>query len=363
MGAAQARVATSMVDNLPETKVRTDVAAAVRLPNASSPTKLRVLLAERRASAHSELSRRLDRAGHEVLARVTSGQGALDYAALLQPDVVLVAPVLEDGPGVMAALALTRELPGVAAVVLSTHPAAVDPAARPNWGAVAVVPADAEPEVLDVELRRAVDRACEVAAHRVIEQAHLADVAPAAAPTPEYTTPVESPALGEVVALAGTGDSAISRSAAEHAAPSPSPTSVAVATPEPVRPVELVRPAAAPVAPNAGRSPFSFTDEDLLAIGPFVDAAEPLLSAPAAAPAPPAPVAVPATPVTYDADTDVIAQAAECLLERTGLSRSDAMRLMEQEAADTGQRLVDVAHTVLGRDGSTAAEGDVALTA
>jgi AmiR/NasT family two-component response regulator len=65
-------------------------------------------------------------------------------------------------------------------------------------------------------------------------------------------------------------------------------------------------------------------------------------------------VAVP-TPVEaaglYDADLAVIAEAAECLLERTGLSRSDAMRLMEQEAADTGRKLIEVAQSVLGRDG------------
>src|SRR5271169_5905778 len=122
MGVEQPRLAMQVVREMPEadTVLVDPVVSLLRLEETAGP-RLRVLLAERRASAHSELSRRLDRAGHEVLARVTSAQSALDYAALLRPDVVLIAPALEDGPGVMAALTLTRELPGVAAVVLSTH--------------------------------------------------------------------------------------------------------------------------------------------------------------------------------------------------------------------------------------------------
>ena len=61
-------------------------------PGPGTAGPLRVLLAERRASAHSDLSRRLASLGHEVLARVTSTQGAVDYAGFLCPDVVLVSP-------------------------------------------------------------------------------------------------------------------------------------------------------------------------------------------------------------------------------------------------------------------------------
>jgi 2-oxoglutarate dehydrogenase E2 component (dihydrolipoamide succinyltransferase) len=300
----------------------------------SDEIKLRVLIAERRASAHSELSRRLDRVGHEVLARVTSGQGALDYAELLRPDVVLIAPMLEDGPGVMAAISLTRELPGIAAVVLTAHPAARDRAARPNWGAVTLVPADAEPADLDAELRRAVEQARDAMAmdlspesRPASERARPADLAPEVEPTPQYETPV-APANVVVPQLQAT---------------------VVASAPAPVR--ASAPPAPATAAGN-GHRPVSFTDDDLLGIGPALDA--PVAPVPQAVPAPAPAPAAPAAP-RNDSDTEIIAEAAECLLERTGLSRADAMRLMEQEAADTGQRLVDVAQAVLGRDTGAAA--------
>jgi AmiR/NasT family two-component response regulator len=385
MEAAHARAAMTLVSPSSGAKPRLGaVPVAVRPQVPSSEIKLRVLIAERRASAHSELSRRLDRAGHEVLARVTSGQGALDYAELLRPDVVLIAPTLEDGPGIMAAIALTRELPGVAAVVLSTHPAAVNPAARPNWGAVALVPADAEPADLDIELRRAVNQAREAAATAVVpeqpsgSQPRPADFAPDAPAAPEYQTPLpetvsavvrEAKPVGSTIpprqmALATAG----TRPVGVPPAPVPQPIApVAAAPAESVtpRPRTDAKPlSSGPVPPRAARSPLSFTDEDLVAIGPIVDPEVPVGLTPAPpvrlTPAPVSPVipipavAVP-TPVEaaglYDADLAVIAEAAECLLERTGLSRSDAMRLMEQEAADTGRKLIEVAQSVLGRDG------------
>lgn len=367
MEAAHARAAMTLVSPSSGAEPRLGaVPVAVRPHVSSSEIKLRVLIAERRASAHSELSRRLDRAGHEVLARVTSGQGALDYAELLRPDVVLIAPALDDGPGIMAAIALTRELPGVAAVVLSTHPAAVNPAARPNWGAVALLPADAEPADLDIELRRAVAQAREAAATAVVpeqlsgSQPRPADFAPVAAATPQYQTPVPDAVNAVVRDVKPVGPAVL-----QPIAP------VATASAEPVTPGTDAKLLSGPVPSRGGRSPLSFTDEDLVAIGPIADPELPRLrpaaaQAPQMAPSAPAPVApispvvqIPAvvapTPVEaaalYDADLAVIAEAAECLLERTGLSRSDAMRLMEQEAADTGRKLIEVAQSVLGRDG------------
>ncbi len=334
MGTVLAR-SMMLVTNDSGAESRSQTAATTVRPQlATSETKLRVLIAERRASAHSELSRRLDRAGHEVLARVTSSQGALDYAELLRPDVVLIAPVLEDGPGIMAAISLTRELPGIAAVVLTTHPAAQDPAARPNWGAVIVVPADAEPADLDAELRRAVEQARDAVPMELSPEAELhservrpADFIPEVDTTPQYQTPVpEVPAVAD-----SRQQAAYTQEQVASAGVRPAPTATAALT------------------PDNGRPALSFTDEDLLAIGPIepgpVTAAPPSLAAPA-----PMPAAPTAPAPHYDSDTEIIAEAAECLLERTGLSRSDAMRLMEQEAADTGRRLVDIAQSVLGRD-------------
>lgn len=332
MGAVHAR-SMMLVTNDSEAESRSQTAATTVRPQlATSETKLRVLIAERRASAHSELSRRLERAGHEVLARVTSSQGALDYAELLRPDVVLIAPVLEDGPGVMAAIALTRELPGIAAVVLTTHPAALDPAARPNWGAVIVVPADAEPADLDAELRRAVEQVRDAVPMELTPEAELhservrpADFIPEVDRTPQYQTPVpEMPAVADSRPAAAFTEAQVASVGAQAA-----PTATAALT------------------PDNGRPALSFTDEDLLAIGPMEPGpvtAAPSLAAPAPMPAASAPAP------HYDSDTAIIAEAAECLLERTGLSRSDAMRLMEQEAADTGRRLVEIAQSVLGRD-------------
>ncbi len=331
MGAVHARASTTLVTNASEAESRSQTAVTTVRPQlAISETKLRVLIAERRASAHSALSQRLDRAGHEVLARVTSSQGALDYAELLRPDVVLIAPVLEDGPGVMAAISLTRELPGIAAVVLTSHPAAMDPAARPNWGAVIVVPADAELADLDAELRRAVEQARDAAAVELspepdpqAERVRPADFIPEVELPPQYQTPV--PAVAAVA----------------------QPKPVAAQTQAPV----VNAPAAVAPASTNGRSALSFTDEDLLAIGPLESGEMAAIPQSAAAPTQPPAVSAPAP--HYDSDTEIIAEAAECLLERTGLSRSDAMRLMEQEAADTGQRLVDIALSVLGRDGAS----------
>jgi len=138
---------------------------------------LRILLAERRASAHSELSRRLKSRGHEVLARVTSAQGAIDYAGFLAPDVVLVSPVLEDTPGLTVAMAVAKKQPGVAAVVLTSHPAAADPTSRPRWGSVALLPVDAEADEMHEELWRAVMQARETSS--------VAELSPATGTEPD----------------------------------------------------------------------------------------------------------------------------------------------------------------------------------
>jgi len=332
MGAEHPRLAMQVVKDIPvvsepgvEANAMSPVASFHR-PDETAGPRLRVLLAERRASAHSELSRRLDHAGHEVLARVTSAQGALDYAALLRPDVVLIAPALDDGPGVMAALTLTRELPGVAAVVLTTHPAAADPAARPNWGAVTVVPADVDPSSLDAELRQAVRIALDLAATELpatpakTANAGFADRPPLVAPTPQYATPIEQTPV--------------------------------IATPASARANGAPAEAAATIA----RPNLDFTDDDLRGIGPFVHPTEQNRSTPTRT-APPTP---PPTQLSQDPEAEMVAEAAECLLERTGLSRSDAIRLMEREAADSGQRLIEVARAVLGRDGSQPIDGAAA---
>jgi DNA-binding NarL/FixJ family response regulator len=227
---------------------------------------LRILLAERRASAHSELSRRLKSRGHEVLARVTSAQGAIDYAGFLTPDVVLVSPVLEDGPGLTVAMAVAKKQPGMAAVVLTTHPAAADPASRPRWGSVALLPEDAEADEMHEELWRAVMQARETSAAAGIGPDALASSPDAAA--------IEDPSVTEMV------DALYSPPA-----------------------IELVT---TPVIPGS----------------------------------------CPSNPM-QESDDEIVARAATALVERARLTRVTAMRLMEQESADTGQSIADVARAML----------------
>jgi hypothetical protein len=57
-----------------------------------------------------------------------------------------------------------------------------------------------------------------------------------------------------------------------------------------------------------------------------------------------------------ESDDDVIARAATALVERARLTRVTAMRLMEQEAADTGQSVAGVARAMLSDVESDAIE-------
>jgi CheY-like chemotaxis protein len=271
---------------------------------------LRILLAERRASAHSELSRRLRSHGHEVLARVTSAQGAIDYAGLLTPDVVLFSPMLEDASGLTVAITVARKQPGVAAVVLTSHPAAADPASRPNWGSVALVPADAESDDLHTELWRAVSRARDAAAFVHFD---AADIVPDGA--------------SDIVVLEPDVDIAI-RDVAEP-------------------PTHAVLDAAAAAAAEAQT------------IAEMVDALYPPPST--LVPSTPAPLVVAA--VTDESEADVVARAASRLVERARLSRGTAMRLMEEEAADTGRAISNVARAMLGEDAGEATRDEVAEAA
>jgi DNA-binding response OmpR family regulator len=105
------------------------------------------------------VAERLTAIGYEVVARVTAGREALDAARRLTPDAVLFATELSDGLGVHAAQALARATPGVAALILSAHPAAADRLARPQWGAVSLMSADAAEDELDTDVREAIARA------------------------------------------------------------------------------------------------------------------------------------------------------------------------------------------------------------
>ena len=340
-----------MDDGFPTAPVEEPVEAGSAASDEPSLSRdgLRVLLAERRASTHSELSRRLARLGHQVLARVTTGQAALDYAGLLRPDVVLVAPVLEDTAGVLTALTVTRELPGIAAVVLTCHPAAADPSARPNWGAVALVPADAELDDLDAELRAAVRRALEIAslagateidsAPEPLVEAHVAAIDPLAINPPEKVEaeaieaePADTESPQEPVALAATEPEA-----AETPKPEPEIVTSLAETSKPE--LEIV-PSLADTKVDSSAT--SEPDEDLeLPLATFAYAQD---DAPAAGPS---------------AERDVVRAAAEALVARSGFSLADALQMMEEEAVDLNESLESVARAVLGEPRLEAVSGEV----
>jgi AmiR/NasT family two-component response regulator len=154
-----------------------------------------VFLAERRAGAQSELSTRLRGLGHDVVGRVTSGRAAVEYAHLLAPDAVLFALQLDDGPGLIAAMAVIRARAGVAAVVLNDHPAALTPSARPNWGAVAMVAPAGAADDLEATLRATVARARESSPENAVPNA-AQDAALDAILTPTFSSvavPVAAP--------------------------------------------------------------------------------------------------------------------------------------------------------------------------
>lgn len=125
---------------------------------------LRVVVGDRRVASLTEIVARLERSGHDVVARVGSIRAALEKTEYLKPNVLLVAPYLEDGLGVAAALACAKSHPGVAPIVLIAHPGASNPAARPDWGNVALAPMEASASELDTIVRAAVARARAAAA-------------------------------------------------------------------------------------------------------------------------------------------------------------------------------------------------------
>jgi len=193
----------------------------------------------------SSVADRLTALGYDVVARVAAGREAIDAARRLAPDAVFFETELSDGLGVLAAQAVTRATPGVAAVILSGHPAVANRDARPQWGAISLMAADAAEAELDTDVRDAIARARALAL------------------TPEAEVEAEAEETTELFDLGA-----------------------AVVEDEPV----------------AGE----------------------------------------------ESDEAVIDRAIAAVSERTGLSASEALRLMEQEADDNGQTLRDVALAMIG---------------
>jgi len=199
----------------------------------------------------SSVADRLTALGYDVVARVAAGREAIDVARRLTPDAVFFETELTDGLGVLAAQAVTRATPGVAALILCGHPAAANRDARPQWGPVSLMAADAAEAELDADVRDAIARA----------RAFVA--------SPEID---EAPEIEEIEQIEETAE--------------------------------------------------------LYDLGAAVVDDEPVAG--------------------EESDEALIDRAIAAVSERTSLSASEALRLMEQEADDNGQSLREVAVAMLG---------------
>jgi DNA-binding NarL/FixJ family response regulator len=109
------------------------------------------------------MSQRLAALGYDVVAQVTTIREAVDAVSTTEPDAVVFDVHLSDGAGVHGAISVTRARAGTAALVLSTHPSLSDRAARPNWGPVALISANALDGDLDADVQEIVATARAIA--------------------------------------------------------------------------------------------------------------------------------------------------------------------------------------------------------
>jgi DNA-binding NarL/FixJ family response regulator len=124
---------------------------------------LRVVVAQSAMIRTRAMSHRLAALGYDVVAQVTTIREAVDAVSTTEPDAVLFDVHLSDGAGVHGAVSVTRARAGTAALVLSTHPALTDRAARPNWGPVALISANTLDGDLDADVQEIVATARAIA--------------------------------------------------------------------------------------------------------------------------------------------------------------------------------------------------------
>lgn len=229
---------------------------------------LRAVVAEVTEGGGRSVADRLTALGYDVVAHVAAGRDAVDAVRRFGPDAVVLETRLTDGLGVLVAQAVTRTAPGVAALVLSAHPAVIDPAMRPRWGAVSLLPSSADAADLDFGVREAVARA------RALVQSDGATV----------ELPEEMSADAEMIE-SDVGEADVAKG-------------------------ELAE------------------DDEMVAADVMDDVAGDLST-------------------EVEDDSVIVERAIEAVCERAGLTPDAAMALMEQEADDSGQTLLDVARAML----------------
>jgi DNA-binding NarL/FixJ family response regulator len=139
---------------------------------------LRVVVAQSGVVRTRAMAQRLVALGYEVVAQVSTVREAVDAVSAAEVDAVLFDVHLSDGAGVHGAISATRARSGTAALILSSHPALADRAARPNWGAVALIAADTPDAELDADVQEIVATARTLAEPQFAEtDTDLVDVA------------------------------------------------------------------------------------------------------------------------------------------------------------------------------------------
>jgi response regulator NasT len=142
-------------------------AAADRAGGASDPSAagVRVLVAEDDDDARELLVEALSALGHTVVAALATGREAVERAAALRPDAVLLDVHLAGDSGIDAARGIAEQLPATA-VLLCTGDRTLSLSAREvaETGAVTLLAKPTPPNALDAALRLAVARAGALAA-------------------------------------------------------------------------------------------------------------------------------------------------------------------------------------------------------
>jgi DNA-binding NarL/FixJ family response regulator len=133
---------------------------------------LRIVVAQSAINRSRAMSQRLAALGYDVVAQVTTIREAVDAVSTTEPDAVLFDVHLSDGAGVHGAVTVTRARAGTAALILSSHPALADRAARPNWGPVALISADIADGDLDADVQEIVATARAIAEPEFAEPAY-----------------------------------------------------------------------------------------------------------------------------------------------------------------------------------------------
>jgi DNA-binding NarL/FixJ family response regulator len=170
---------------------------------------LRVVVAQSGNVRTRAMAQRLTALGYEVVAQVSTIREAVDAVATVEPDAVLFDVHLSDGPAVHGAVSVTRARAGTAALILSPHPALADRAARPNWGAVALISDATSDADLDADVQDIVAAARSMSEPLFIETASeiedkdipLVDIAvESTEPEPESRDVVVERAVAQIVA-------------------------------------------------------------------------------------------------------------------------------------------------------------------